>query len=157
MTCTDYQGADAQYTGKETWNRLMNLRGKGVGRGLEEINQRSYLHTRGPVHRFLHQWGPLAWPAGIGPKLAVQHSLKGPGLREGTGQAEGPHWYMSPCTRPLILYNKTCNYPLGWEFDQPGVWPGVWVQLANHSWLLPQASLSQSAPIGVGQQGPTRA
>uniref|UniRef100_G1PJL3 Roc domain-containing protein n=1 Tax=Myotis lucifugus TaxID=59463 RepID=G1PJL3_MYOLU len=49
-------------------------------------------YTRVPVHGFMYWWGPSAWPAGIRPKLALRHPPRGPGLREGAGQAKGPHW-----------------------------------------------------------------
>ena len=49
---TDHQGEDAQHTGMETWNRLMNLRGKG-----EEEMVGRYL----PVHKILYTyWRPGA-------------------------------------------------------------------------------------------------
>lgn len=30
-----------------------------------------YIETTGPVHRFVHLWGPSTWPAGIGQKLPL--------------------------------------------------------------------------------------
>lgn len=50
MMLNDHQGTHAQHTHMETWNKLMN-HGR---RGPEEIKQRSYMHTIGLVHGFVH-------------------------------------------------------------------------------------------------------
>nr|KAF6303969.1 hypothetical protein mMyoMyo1_008952 [Myotis myotis] len=138
--------------------------------------------TRGPVHEFVHRWGPSGWPSGIGLKPAVQHYRqllpaahaqpgpavlasgshpvgpdqerltlpqqwspamspvsgtlprgvacgirlklalryppRGPGLRDGSGQAEGPH----QCTIRLGRDRRRapgCVWPISLSPDQP--------------------------------------
>ncbi|KAK1337425.1 hypothetical protein QTO34_002051 [Cnephaeus nilssonii] len=44
----------------------------------------------GPVHKFVAPWGPLAWPVELG-RNRLSDIPRGPGLRKGEGQAEGPH------------------------------------------------------------------
>ena len=76
-----------------------------MGKVKNETNQRSYMHTRVPVHGFVHQWGPLTWPVGIGLKPGLQYPPRGLRLQEGTDQAKGLHQYTNPCTGPLVIYN----------------------------------------------------